>query len=97
MRHDVYNPSPFEGLAPGRALTQVCRQIRGEFLLVYKRTTTIRVPLEDLNEYIVTWLQKPAIGTLIIDTKRYNKDRRDEGSMMRTDGKLRVDLTPLVK
>jgi hypothetical protein len=38
-----------------------------------------------------------ALGTLIIDTECYNTERRDEGSMMGTDGQLSVDLTPLVK
>jgi hypothetical protein len=98
MRHDTLVPDgPFEGVAPGRALTQVCRQVRAEFLLVYKRTTLISVPLEDLNEYITTWLHEPASGVLTIDPIRYDAKRRGPDSMMGTNGTLSVDMMPLFR
>ena len=98
MRHDTFvSDGPFEDAAPGRALTQVCRQVRAEFLLVYKHITKIHVPLEDLEGYIDTWLQAPVSGTVIIDPHRYDMERRDAGSMNGTHGNLIVDLTPLIK
>jgi len=98
MRHDTLVPDgPFEGGAPGRALTQVYQQTRAEFLLVYKDTTKIHVPLEDLKEFIDTWLQAPISGTVIVDTNRHNKERRDAGSMNGTNGNISVDMVPLDK
>jgi hypothetical protein len=55
MTHDLLMvDGPFEGYAPGRPLTQISQQVRDEVLKMYTRTTTIRVHLEDLPEFIDT-------------------------------------------
>jgi hypothetical protein len=102
MTHDTLKPDgPFDGYAPGRALTQVSQQVRAEFLLVYKRTTTIRVHVEDLEEYIKTWLNGPASeGKIYVHFKQHYRDgryRRAPGSFERSQGTVTVDLKPLLK
>jgi hypothetical protein len=76
------------GHAPSRTLTQVCHQNRAEFLLVYKRSSVIHVPLEYVTEYMKTWLSDKVCGILIFDTKRYDKTRRDPASMVANDRRL---------
>lgn len=98
MHHDTFAPTDsFEGVVSGRALTQVSRQVRTEFLLVYKRTTEIHMPLENLAEYISTWLSGAMSGTIMIDTHRHNKERCDAGSLMGTGRTMNVDVMPLVQ
>jgi hypothetical protein len=98
MRHDDYMPAgPFEGYAPGRALTQVSRQVRSKFLLVYKRTTTMRVYPEDFNGYIDTWLQDPVRGTLIVGIDSSNKGHQDSALVLDTDDIVTTDIIPLVE
>jgi hypothetical protein len=85
------------GHAPSRALTQVCHQIRAEFLLVYKRSTVIHVSFEDVTEHMKTWQSDKVCGLLIVDTNRCDKTRCDPASMVANDGRLVFDLTRLVQ
>jgi hypothetical protein len=103
LTHDTLKPDgPFDGHAPGRALTQVSQQVRAEFLLVYKRTTIFHVHVEDLEEYIKTWLNGPASeGKIYISFSKCYRDReqyrRAPGSLERSLGDVTVDIIPLVK
>jgi len=75
MIHDPVLPeaNPWQGKAPGRALTQTCRQLRQEFLPIYNKTSIIHVEAADVGAYTKTWLCEEAggaIGTLLIEPHR---------------------------
>jgi hypothetical protein len=86
MFHSPFRTPPWKGdhpwktelgykkkMAPGRALTQVCRQLRAEFMSIYKKTSIIHIHMREVDAYIKTWQCDQAggvAGTLVIDTWR---------------------------
>jgi hypothetical protein len=78
----------------------VSQQVRAEFLLVYKRTTNIRVQVDDLvddlKEYIQTWLSGPAApGTIMVTF--HNDDVRLLRGTWKAEGPVEVNIIPLLK
>jgi hypothetical protein len=77
MWHDPELPveaSTWLRKAPGRSLAQTCRQLRNEFLLVYREATDAHISCLDLDEYCKTWLSGPdgtVTGTLIVSLSHW--------------------------
>jgi hypothetical protein len=93
MVHDPFETPPWKGdipwkmelahsgrkkeNAPGRALTQVYRQLRAEFMSVYKKTSVIHIHVSEVDAFMKTWQCDQAggiMGTLVIDMWRFGFD-----------------------